>query len=141
MIPEQSPLTSPPSTERPTNHPDPARPKERIQTPSKMGNPTPAFFNGPLRYIHWSARERPAYLWSVVIGVAGLGILAVVPPVRERLGYERSKPIPMTYPSECLPSAGLPLLYTHGSWSSLSSSGWSLGGRWGGETGCWRSAV
>lgn len=63
-----------------------------------MSNPTPAFFNGPLRYIRWSARERPAYLWSVAIGALGLGILVVVPPVRERLGYKRSPQIPMTYP-------------------------------------------
>ncbi|KAI1852046.1 hypothetical protein JX265_008149 [Neoarthrinium moseri] len=63
-----------------------------------MSNPTPAFWSGPLRYIRWSARERPAYLWSVFIGGAGLAMLATVPPIQKRLGYERAKPIPMTYP-------------------------------------------
>lgn len=64
-----------------------------------MSNPTPAFFNGPLRYIRWSARERPAYLYSVALGAFGLVMLATVPPLQKRFGYERAKPIPMTYPS------------------------------------------
>ncbi|KAI0153596.1 proteinase B [Pestalotiopsis sp. IQ-011] len=63
-----------------------------------MSNPTPAFFNGPLRYIRWSARERPAYLYSVALGAFGLVMLATVPPLQKRFGYERAKPIPMTYP-------------------------------------------
>ncbi|RYC59892.1 hypothetical protein CHU98_g6328 [Xylaria longipes] len=63
-----------------------------------MPNPTPAFWAGPLRYCRWAARERPNYFYSIVIGAAGPVMLFTVPPVRERLGYQRTKPVPMTYP-------------------------------------------
>ncbi|KAI0013822.1 hypothetical protein F4779DRAFT_613095 [Xylariaceae sp. FL0662B] len=62
------------------------------------GNPTPQFFAGPLRYSRWAARERPALFWSVIIGCAGPVVLVTVPPSLKALGYERAKPIPMTYP-------------------------------------------
>ncbi|KAI0402482.1 hypothetical protein F4802DRAFT_600085 [Xylaria palmicola] len=63
-----------------------------------MGNPTPRFWAGPLRYWRWAAREKPAFFWSCIIGGAGPLILATVPPTLKRLGYERARPIPMTYP-------------------------------------------
>lgn len=63
-----------------------------------MSNPTPRFWAGPLRYCHWAARERPAYLYSVLIGAAGPLMLVTVPPIQERLGYKRAPPVPMTYP-------------------------------------------
>ncbi|KAI1825842.1 hypothetical protein F4861DRAFT_500033 [Xylaria intraflava] len=63
-----------------------------------MSLPTPRFWAGPLRYWRWASRERPALFWSCVIGGAGPVILLTVPPLLKRLGYERSKPIPMTYP-------------------------------------------
>ncbi|KAI0853607.1 NADH-ubiquinone oxidoreductase 9.5 kDa subunit [Daldinia vernicosa] len=63
-----------------------------------MSAPTPAFFAGPLRYCRWAARERPAYFFSVIIGAVGPLMLATVPPAMKRLGYERSPPIPLTYP-------------------------------------------
>ncbi|KAH8662221.1 hypothetical protein BX600DRAFT_551031 [Xylariales sp. PMI_506] len=63
-----------------------------------MSNPTPRFWAGPLRYWRWSAREKPAYFWSVILGGSGLVMLAVVPPIQSRLGYKRAAPIPMTYP-------------------------------------------
>ncbi|KAK8104074.1 uncharacterized protein PG998_011107 [Apiospora kogelbergensis] len=64
-----------------------------------MSNPTPRFWAGPLRYLRWSARERPAYFYSVVIGAAGPLMLVTVPPIQQSLGYKRAPPIPMTYPS------------------------------------------
>ncbi|KAI0535314.1 hypothetical protein GGR58DRAFT_448106 [Xylaria digitata] len=63
-----------------------------------MANPTPRFWAGPLRYWRWSAREKPAFFWSCVIGGAGPVILLTVPPLLKKLGYERAAPIPMTYP-------------------------------------------
>ncbi|KAH9888747.1 hypothetical protein F4778DRAFT_785945 [Xylariomycetidae sp. FL2044] len=63
-----------------------------------MSNPTPLFWSGPLRYLRWSAREKPAFFYSVIIGGAGPVMLFTVPPLMKRLGYERAKPIPMTYP-------------------------------------------
>ena len=84
-----------------------------------MSNPTPAFFNGPLRYIRWSARERPAYLYSVVLGAAGLVMLATVPPLQKRFGYERAKPIPMTYPSRFSFCSYPPRFFVEGAWKGL----------------------
>ncbi|KAK0703519.1 hypothetical protein B0T26DRAFT_731751 [Lasiosphaeria miniovina] len=58
----------------------------------------PRFWAGPLKYMRWSARERPAYFYSVVIGAAGPLMLVVVPPLRRRLGDEDAPMIPLTYP-------------------------------------------
>ncbi|KAI1099264.1 NADH-ubiquinone oxidoreductase 9.5 kDa subunit [Jackrogersella minutella] len=63
-----------------------------------MAKVTPQFWAGPLRYLRWSAREKPAYFWSCIIGATGPLMLATVPPTLKRLGYERASPIPMTYP-------------------------------------------
>ncbi|KAI0476464.1 hypothetical protein GGR56DRAFT_674929 [Xylariaceae sp. FL0804] len=61
-------------------------------------NPTPRFWAGPLRYLHWSAREKPAFFWSCAIAGLGPVTLFTVPPTLEKLGYPRAPPIPMTYP-------------------------------------------
>jgi len=58
----------------------------------------PLFWSGPLRYLRWSSRERPAYFWSVVAGALGPIMLVTVPPARKALGYEKREFIPMTYP-------------------------------------------
>ncbi|KAI1194259.1 hypothetical protein F5X97DRAFT_327709 [Nemania serpens] len=63
-----------------------------------MSSPGPRFWAGPLRYLRWSARERPAYFYSCVIGALGPVILFTVPPTLRRLGYERAADVPMTYP-------------------------------------------
>ncbi|KAK3905725.1 NADH-ubiquinone oxidoreductase 9.5 kDa subunit [Staphylotrichum tortipilum] len=63
-----------------------------------MSGITPRFWATPLRFTRWAARERPGYFWSVVIGAAGPLIVAVVPPVRKRLGDEDAAPVPMSYP-------------------------------------------
>lgn len=65
-----------------------------------MSSPGPRFWAGPLRYLRWSARERPAYFYSCVIGAAGPVILFTAPPTLRRLGYERAANVPMTYPGE-----------------------------------------
>lgn len=64
-----------------------------------MSGGAPLFWQQPLRYWRWAARERPALLWSCVIGAAGPVMLAVVPPIRRRLGDPDAKRIPQTYPS------------------------------------------
>ena len=64
---------------------------------------TPRFWAGPLRYLRWSARERPAYFWSVIIGAAGPLAVAVVPPIRKALGDEDAPVIPLTYPGPLCP--------------------------------------
>ncbi|KXJ94185.1 hypothetical protein Micbo1qcDRAFT_231728 [Microdochium bolleyi] len=65
-----------------------------------MSNPkaAPLFWAGPLRYLRWSSRERPAFFWSVVVGAMGPAMMVVVPPARRALGYEKREFIPMTYP-------------------------------------------
>ncbi|KAI1116699.1 hypothetical protein F5Y14DRAFT_448857 [Nemania sp. NC0429] len=63
-----------------------------------MSSPGPRFWAGPLRYLRWSARERPAYFYSCVIGAAGPLALFTVPPALRLLGHERIAEIPMTYP-------------------------------------------
>ncbi|KAI1328677.1 hypothetical protein F5Y16DRAFT_398132 [Xylariaceae sp. FL0255] len=63
-----------------------------------MSSPIPRFWAGPLTYWRWAIREKPAYFWSIVIGAAGPITVLTVPPIRKRLGYENSPPIPMTYP-------------------------------------------
>ncbi|KAJ4418407.1 n19m, NADH-ubiquinone oxidoreductase 9.5 kDa subunit [Gnomoniopsis sp. IMI 355080] len=63
-----------------------------------MSGGAPLFWQQPLRYWRWAARERPALFWSCIIGGAGPVMLAVVPPIRHRLGDPDAKPIPMTYP-------------------------------------------
>ncbi|KAI2619610.1 NADH-ubiquinone oxidoreductase 9.5 kDa subunit [Hypoxylon sp. NC1633] len=63
-----------------------------------MSNLGPQFWAGPIRYCRWAARERPAYFYSVLIGAAGPIMAFTVPPISQRLGYERAPPIPQTYP-------------------------------------------
>ncbi|KAK7757683.1 n19m, NADH-ubiquinone oxidoreductase 9.5 kDa subunit [Diatrype stigma] len=58
----------------------------------------PRFWDGPIRYLRWACRERPAYYWAVVIGGLGPVTLATVPPAMKAAGYKRAPPIPMTYP-------------------------------------------
>jgi hypothetical protein len=63
-----------------------------------MNGATPRFWQGPLRYFRWAARERPGYFWACFIGSLGPAILFTVPPLRRRLGDPDAAPIPMTYP-------------------------------------------
>ncbi|KAK3336436.1 hypothetical protein B0T19DRAFT_437200 [Cercophora scortea] len=63
-----------------------------------MSGITPRFWAQPLNYMRWSARERPAYFWSVIIAGLGPVILFTVPPIRHRLGDPDAPQIPLTYP-------------------------------------------
>jgi hypothetical protein len=60
---------------------------------------TPRFWAGPMRYLRWASREKPAYFWSVVIGALGPVSMVVVPPVRRAFGDFDAPAIPLTYPS------------------------------------------
>lgn len=60
---------------------------------------TPRFWANPLRYVRWAARERPNYLWPVVIAAGAPVSFLIGPPIRKLLGDENPPPIPMTYPS------------------------------------------
>jgi len=63
-----------------------------------MTHAAPHFWVQPLRYLRWSARERPAYFYSCVIAAAGPVMLFTVPPLRRRFGDPDAPVIPMTYP-------------------------------------------
>ena len=58
----------------------------------------PRFWAGPLRYLKWSSRERPAYFWSVVIGAVGPISIPITLKIREWVGDENAPRIPVTYP-------------------------------------------
>ena len=59
----------------------------------------PFFFKEPFRYLRWASINKPAYFYSICVGLAGPGIVAVVVPTRRYLGYERIAKVPQTYPS------------------------------------------
>ena len=61
---------------------------------------TPRFFSTPLRYLHWASIEKPAIVYSVVIGSLGPVVALAAPPIRARLGDGPREMIPLTYPSE-----------------------------------------
>lgn len=77
-----------------------------------MSTAAPFFFKEPLRYLRWASINKPAYFYSICVGLAGPGTIAVVVPARKYLGYERIAKVPQTYPSTCrsdVKSAGKPL--------------------------------
>jgi hypothetical protein len=61
----------------------------------------PFFYKEPLRYLRWASINKPAYFFSICVGLAGPGIIAVAVPTRKYLGYERIAKVPQTYPSTC----------------------------------------
>ncbi|KAF2729806.1 hypothetical protein EJ04DRAFT_501646 [Polyplosphaeria fusca] len=63
-----------------------------------MSTANPQFFKQPLRYLHWASVNKPAYFYSIIVGLMGPVSLIVVPPARRYLGDERRPKIPMTYP-------------------------------------------
>lgn len=65
-----------------------------------MSAASPRFWAGPIRYLRWSSREKPAYFWSVVLGALGPISVAVVPPLRNLVGDYNAPPIPVSYPGE-----------------------------------------
>lgn len=71
----------------------------RILTPRLASTmSSPRFWATPLRYLKWSARERPAYFWSLVIGAVGPISIPFTLKIRQLVGDEDAPKIPVTYP-------------------------------------------
>ncbi|OAL01163.1 hypothetical protein IQ06DRAFT_376748 [Phaeosphaeriaceae sp. SRC1lsM3a] len=60
--------------------------------------PSPRFFQQPLRYLRWASINKPAYFYSIIVGLMGPAMVVTVPPIRRYLGEEKRPVIPMTYP-------------------------------------------
>ena len=58
----------------------------------------PNFWAQPLRYLRYASHEHQAKFYAVLLGSAGFAVPVVVIPLRRALGYEDSKPVPMTWP-------------------------------------------
>jgi len=63
-----------------------------------MSASSPLFFKQPFRYLKWASINKPAYFYSICVGLAGPAIVFTVPPLRRYMGYERTSKIPQTYP-------------------------------------------
>ena len=61
---------------------------------------TPQFWSTPLRYIRWASHEKPAILYSLLIGSMGPVALVGLPPLRRALGDVDPEPIPLSYPGK-----------------------------------------
>ncbi|KAI8937944.1 hypothetical protein NX059_005627 [Plenodomus lindquistii] len=59
---------------------------------------SPRFFQQPLRYLHWASINKPAYFYSIIVGLSGPVVVLTVPPIRRYMGAEPIAKIPMTYP-------------------------------------------
>ncbi|KAF8540144.1 hypothetical protein BDD12DRAFT_735256 [Trichophaea hybrida] len=57
----------------------------------------PNFWAQPFRYMRYASHEYPARFYSIMVGAFGLA-LPVVIPIRHKLGFEDSPPVPMTWP-------------------------------------------
>ncbi|KAL1656111.1 n19m, NADH-ubiquinone oxidoreductase 9.5 kDa subunit [Didymella pomorum] len=58
----------------------------------------PRFYGEPLRYLKWASINKPAYFYSIVVGLMGPAVVVAVPPIRRYLGEEPIAKIPLTYP-------------------------------------------
>lgn len=63
-----------------------------------MSGVFPRFWATPIRYLQWSARERPAYFWSIIVGAIGPISIPITLKIREWAGDENAPKIPVTYP-------------------------------------------
>lgn len=68
--------------------------------------PSPRFFQQPLRYLKWASINKPAYFYSIIVGLTGPVMVLTVPPIRRYMGEEQIPKIPLTYPSTFCPSKG-----------------------------------
>jgi len=73
-----------------------APPTARLRTHVTMSIPN--FWAQPFRYMRYASHEYPARFYSVAIGAFGLALPLVI-PIRHKLGFEDSPPVPMTWPS------------------------------------------
>jgi len=62
--------------------------------------PSPRFFQTPFRYLKWASIQKPAYFYSIIVGLTGPVLVLTVPPIRRYMGEEQIAKIPMTYPSK-----------------------------------------
>src|SRR5215469_14056606 len=76
----------------------------------------PFFWSTPFRYMRWAARERPAYFYSIVIGLIGPVMVVTVPSIRHNLGDKPRPPIPQSYPSKCTFTGHYTSIRYHSNW-------------------------
>ncbi|KAF2113961.1 hypothetical protein BDV96DRAFT_647454 [Lophiotrema nucula] len=62
------------------------------------GNAAPFFYKQPFRYLRWASHHKPAYFYSIIVGLMGPVFIIVAPPVRKYLGDGPRPKIPLTYP-------------------------------------------
>ncbi|KDQ58192.1 hypothetical protein JAAARDRAFT_129700 [Jaapia argillacea MUCL 33604] len=55
-------------------------------------------FRGTYRYLQRQAHENPTIFFSCVLGAIGPIMVLTVPPIRWKLGWRPSEPIPTSYP-------------------------------------------
>ncbi|KAJ7170703.1 hypothetical protein C8R43DRAFT_915918 [Mycena crocata] len=55
-------------------------------------------FRATYRLLQRQAHEHPVIFYSLVIAGIGPVLLVGVPPLKQRLGYKPSEPIPISYP-------------------------------------------
>lgn len=63
-----------------------------------MEKPAPEFYKTPVRYLRWASVKKPAYFYSIIIGLMGPMFMIVVPPVRRWMGDGPRPKVPFTYP-------------------------------------------
>jgi hypothetical protein len=64
-----------------------------------MAQPAPQFWKTPIRYMRWASVQKPAYFYSIMIGLSGPVILVIAPPIRRYFDDGPRPRIPHTYPS------------------------------------------
>ncbi|AOW05870.1 hypothetical protein B0I72DRAFT_142429 [Yarrowia lipolytica] len=63
-----------------------------------MINANPGFWNGPFRYLRWSAHNRPHLFFAFAIGIAGPVAALTLTPLRRKYLYPDHSPLPQSYP-------------------------------------------
>lgn len=63
-----------------------------------MSAANPRFYSQPLRYLKWASINKPAYFYSIIVGLSGPALVFTVPGIRRYLGEEPITKIPLTYP-------------------------------------------
>ncbi|KAG8810604.1 hypothetical protein FRC19_004421 [Serendipita sp. 401] len=79
---------------KPELEPEPEQEQDILPDEFEPGPEMAALFRTMQRWAH----ESPVYFYSIVIGATGPVMLAVVPPIRRKLGYIPPEMIPSSYP-------------------------------------------
>ncbi|TFK75252.1 hypothetical protein BDN72DRAFT_955250 [Pluteus cervinus] len=61
---------------------------------ASLGTP----FRSTYRYLQRQAHESPVIFYSCVLGAIGPVLVAAVPPIREKFGYQPGEMVPTSYP-------------------------------------------